>query len=90
MAKIDKDEILFDKKSSINILNQNDLEEEKNTDMKYDDEEDDDNDIDESYDYDVLNFIERNIVEYVKKNAIPLCEYITIEKIDKFLDNIKA
>jgi hypothetical protein len=88
MSKADKDEIVFDKKSSMNIIIENDSEddEKKNDNFEYED----DNVIDENYDKDALNFIEDNLLEYVKKRAIPLCEYITVKSIDTFLNKINA
>ena len=88
MSKADKDEIVFDKKSSMNIIIENDSEddEKKNDNFEYED----DNVIDENYDKEALNFIEDNLLEYVKNRAIPLCEYITVKKIDTFLNKINA
>jgi hypothetical protein len=87
MTKEDKDEIIFDKKSSMNII-ENDLDEDYV--LNNDNFEEEDNNIDENYDKDALKFIEDKILEYVKKTATPLCEYITTKKIDTFLNKINA
>lgn len=87
MTKEDKDEIIFDKKSSMNII-ENDLYQDYV--LNNDNFEEEDNNVDENYDKDALKFIEDKILEYVKKTATPLCEYITTKKIDTFLNKINA
>lgn len=87
MTKEDKDEIIFDKKSSMNII-ENDLDQDYV--LNNDNFEEEDNNVDENYDKDALKFIEDKILEYVKKTATPLCEYITTKKIDTFLNKINA
>jgi hypothetical protein len=88
MSKADKDEIIFDKKSSLNILLE-EADEIENNENKFIDEEDDEEE-NEKYEIDTLNYIQNNILEYVKNSAMPLCEYITTDSITSFLDKIGA
>ena len=87
MSKKDKDEITFNKKVD-DILDSEDVESlyDNNND---DQEEYENNKIDENYEQDTLILVENEIIEYVKKTGVPLCEYINTKSIDKFFDKIK-
>jgi hypothetical protein len=70
------------------LINEIDNEYDNNSnDKEYDSEKDDE--INENYEEDTLNYIEKNIKEYLEYTGIPLFEYLNIDKIDKFLDDIK-
>lgn len=42
----------------------------------------------EEYYNHTLNIIQQNILEYVKDKNLPICEYLSIQKIDIFLRKI--
>lgn len=54
---------------------------------EYDDTESDDEDeINDRDDYEyVVRTIQSSLIYYVDKNYIPLCEYLSYDKIDKFI-----
>ena len=59
--------------------------------LKYDDDDDYDIEYDnDEYNYkeETLNLIQKSLLEYVELNYLPLCEYLTIEKISKFIDKL--
>jgi hypothetical protein len=87
----DKDELnIFDKKKSVYEEVENNIKEDNE-----EDNEEDNNDytdlenetLEKNYEEDTLNMIETNFIDYVNK-GIPLCEYINIYKIEKFLNKL--
>ena len=42
----------------------------------------------EEYYKDTLNIIQKNILEYVEEKNLPICEYLSIQNIDIFLNKI--
>jgi len=62
------------------IINNNSENEE------YEEEYDSDNLNDYDYKQEIVNIIQKNILEYVEMKYLPLCEYLSLEKISKFID----
>jgi hypothetical protein len=42
----------------------------------------------QEYYNDTLNIIQKNILQYVKEKNLPICEYLSIQNIDIFLNKI--
>jgi len=80
----DKDEVVIFDKKIIQHEEVNEDDQDNNCDSDSDGE-----DIYENYIEDTLKYIEKNMIEYVD-TGISLCEYLSIDKIDKFLDKLKV
>jgi hypothetical protein len=55
-------------------------------------EEDSDNEINDiierDYYTDVVITVQKTLINYVEKNSVPMCEYLSVNKIDSFLGKI--
>jgi hypothetical protein len=40
------------------------------------------------YDEETINIIQKNLLEYVEENYLPLCEYLSLEKISIFINKV--
>jgi hypothetical protein len=40
------------------------------------------------YDEETINIIQKNLLEYVEENYLPLCEYLSLEKLSIFINKI--
>jgi hypothetical protein len=62
-------------------------------DSEYEEDENYTNNIDferkeQEYYNDTLNIIQKNILQYVEEKNLPICEYLSIQNIDIFLNKI--
>lgn len=72
-----------------NKISNNDDTEDKNAD-NYEEIETDEEEIEnqnKEYYLQTLNIIQQNMIEYVDKKSLPLCEYLSIKNIEHMLYN---
>lgn len=44
--------------------------------------------IDHDYYIDVVTTLQKNLINYVEHHSVPICEYLSFDKVEIFLNNI--
>lgn len=66
-----------------NLINENDSENEDNNNYDSDYEY-----VEFEYNQESINIIQKNLLDYVERRSLPLCEYLSLEKISNFISKI--
>ena len=76
------------KKNSKLLKNINDSEEDHYFESDAETDEETKDIIDNEYYADVITTIQKSLISYVEHHSVPMCEYLSVNKVERFVNNI--